>query len=73
MISDSIPGPTNLNAVIDAAQAVTNQHRPAPPPKKKGRHNSLLQQTARTSTSTTHMVQDKPIDPSSVNAVVRLL
>jgi len=73
MTSDSIPGPANLNAVIDAAQAVTHQHRPVPPPKKKGRHNSFLQQTTSTSTGTTHMVQDRPVDPTSVNAVVRLL
>ena len=73
MLSDSIPGPANLNAVIDAAQAVTHQHRPVPPPKKKGRHNSFLQQNTSSSTGTTHMVQDKPIDPTSVNAVVRLL
>lgn len=76
VMSDSVPGPTNLNAVIEAAQAVTNEHRPVPPPKKKGRqNNNFLQQATTTNTSTTPLahVQEKPVDPRSVNAVVRLM
>jgi hypothetical protein len=63
----STPGPAKLNMMIEAAGAFTNAHRPLPPPKKSKNHSNTRQQQ---STSTTSQAN---IDPSSVNAVVRLL